>query len=54
MNINNFGLLNTLFGIINNGEQDNDYAVAAFANELAMKILASSNNRLRRLFSQVI
>ena len=30
MNINNFGLLNTLFGIINNGEQDNDYAVAAF------------------------
>lgn len=30
MNINNFGLLNSLYGIVNNGEQDNDYAVATF------------------------
>lgn len=30
MSLNNFGLLNTLYSIVNNGEQDNDYAVASF------------------------
>lgn len=30
MNINNFGLLNSLYNITNNGEQDNDYAIATF------------------------
>lgn len=46
MNINNFGLLNSLYSIINNGEQDNDYAIARFMLENIHRIQQLSINEM--------
>lgn len=46
MSINNFGLLNTLYGMINNGEQDNDYAVASFILQNIHRVQEISINEM--------